>query len=298
MLLRTIKSIVLYTRAILIFMFSIPACSWGNECLLDVTTNVVNYSTNTVKPLLDAHPDKDRLSQLLKVVEIMHDPEIGIHVNQMSPNDFFIFDKLGKISPRFLQSIFLIKFSRQQKVILQRWHSKYMLEHPANVFFAVSADEIIKTQAAFGCTHYARAFIAIAKALNLVNNPRDLRYVVSSKADDYNKALKAHDYNMTINGHQFVLVKIRSEWIAINTSKGDTKMMPEGFSPDSFAPPRNIPIHFDSYPDDVVFLLRKIGRDCNDDCGDNSLSALMNISRSGDPEKAAFAWEKYELIKQ
>ena len=43
----------------------------------------------------------------------------------------------------------------------------------------------------------------------------------------------------------------------------------------------------------VVFLIRKIGTDYNDDCGDNSLTALMNISRSGDSQHAEFLWERH-----
>jgi len=177
--------------------------------------------------------------------------------------------------------------------MLQRWHSKYMNDHPADVFFAPTADEIIKTRAGFGCTHYARAFIVVVKALGLVEKPEDLRYVVSSKADDYNRALEKQDLKMTINGHQFVLVKIDSRWIAINTSQREAVQMPEGFRPESCSPPSNISVRFESYPPGIVFLLRKIGKDFNDDCGDNSLSRLMNISRSGDPQDAAFKWEGY-----
>ena len=68
--------------------------------------------------------------------------------------------------------------------------------------------------------------------------------------------------------------------------------MPVGFSPDSLSPPQNIPIRFESYPD-VTFLLRKIGKDYNDDCNDNSLAALMNISRSGDAQDSNFKWERF-----
>jgi hypothetical protein len=100
------------------------------------------------------------------------------------------------------------------------------------------------------------------------------------------------DREMTINGHQFVLVNIASEWVAINTSKGDWVVMPEGFSPDFLKPPNNIPIQFESYSD-VTFLLRKIGEDYDDDCNDNSLTALMNIYRSGDAHDSSFKWEKF-----
>jgi len=182
--------------------------------------------------------------------------------------------------------------SSEQKKNLKAWHSKFMQKNPADVFFAPSADEIIRTKAAFGCSHYARSFIAVVKALGLVDKPEDLRYVISSKADNYNQALEKMDSEMTINGHQFVIVKIASKWIAINTSKTEWTAMPEGFSPDFLNPPQNIPIWFESYLD-VTFLLRKIGKDYNDDCNDNSLAALMNISRSGDAQDSNFKWERF-----
>jgi hypothetical protein len=100
------------------------------------------------------------------------------------------------------------------------------------------------------------------------------------------------DSEMTINGHQFVIAKIDSKWIALNTSKSEWTQLPDGFTPDSIVPPKNIPIRFESYPD-VTFLLRKIGKDYNDDCNDNSLAALMNIYRSGDINDPNFKWEEY-----
>jgi protein-S-isoprenylcysteine O-methyltransferase Ste14 len=169
-----------------------------------------------------------------------------------------------------------------------------MRHDPADVFFGPSADEIVGTRAAFGCTHYARAFIAVVKALEIISDPKDLRYVISSKADDYNRAMADQDFRATINGHQFVIVRFDSQWIAINTSKGESTPLPAGFDPDSCMPPHNIPMRFSAYPD-VVFLLRRIGSDWDDGCGDNSRTALMNISRSGDPESSAFLWESFPL---
>ena len=169
-----------------------------------------------------------------------------------------------------------------------------MQANPADVFFAPSADEIIGTRAAFGCTHYARAFMAVVKALDLISIPEDLRYVIASKADDYNCALEDQDLRATINGHQFVIVRIGSRWTAINTSKGESTPLPAGFDPDSVVPPHNIPIRFQAYPD-IVFLLRRIGTDWDDGCGDNSLSALMNISRSGAPDNSDFLWDAFAL---
>jgi len=81
------------------------------------------------------------------------------------------------------------------------------------------------------------AFIAVARALSLVDNPEDLRYAISSKAENYYQDLEKMDIKTTINGHQFVLAKMDSKWIAINTSQGEWNAMPEAFSPDSISPP-------------------------------------------------------------
>jgi len=268
-----------------------PALSFSQKelSLIEATPRIREYAINTVKPVLDSYARRDNLSLLLKTSDILIGSELGIHANEIKPSTFIIYDKLERIKLGFLITFTL---SSEQKRILKEWHSKFMHKNPANVFFAPSADEIIKTKAAFGCSHYARSFIAVVKALGLVDKPEDLRYVISSKADDYDKALEKMDSGMTINGHQFVIAKIDSKWIAINTSKSEWTAMPEGFSPDSLSPPKNIPIRFESYPG-VTFLLRKIGQDYYDDCNDNSLEALMNISRSGDSQDSNFKWDRF-----
>jgi hypothetical protein len=266
-----------------------PALSFAQKelSLIEATPRIRKYVINTVKPVLDSYAKRDKLSLLLKTSDILIGSELGIHANEIKPSTFILYDKLEKIKVGFLITFTL---SSEQKRILKEWHSKFMHKNPANVFFAPSADEIIKTKAAFGCSHYARSFIAVVKALGLIDKPEDLRYVISCKADDYNKALEKMDSGMTINGHQFVIAKIDSKWIAINTSKSEWTAMPEGFSPDSLSPPKNIPIRFESYPG-VSFLLRQIGQDYDDDCNDNSLAALMNISRSGDSQDSNFKWD-------
>lgn len=287
------KSKKYFSLSILVLLFvfsSIPAFSNNNDAsLMDVTPNIRNYAINTVKPVLDSYAMKDKLSVLLKISKILIDPELGIHTNEIEPSNYIIYDKLDKIKLGFLITYNL---SPEQKKILKSWHKKFMQKNPADVFFAPSADEIIKTKAAFGCSHYARTFIAVVKALDLVDKPEDLRYVISSKADNYNQALEKNDSGMTINGHQFVIVKIDLKWMAINTSKSEWTAMPEGFLPDLINPPQNIPISFESYPD-IIFLLRKIGKDYNDDCNDSSLTGLMNIYRSGNNKDSTFKWERY-----
>lgn len=268
---------------------STTAFSSEDASLIEVTPGIREYAIGTVKPVLDSCSEKDRLSLLLKVCDVLIDPELGIHTNEIKPSTYIIYDKLDKIKLGFLITFSL---SSEQKQILKARHSKFMRKNPADVFFAPSADEIIGTKAAFGCSHYARSFIAVVKALGLVDDPEDLRYVISSKADDYNRALEKKDSKMTINGHQFVLVRIATGWVAINTSKSEWTAMPEGFSPELIKPSHNIPVRFESYPD-VTFLLRKIGKDYNDDCGDNSLAALMNISRSGDAHDPCCKWERF-----
>ena len=265
------------------------ALSARDEPLLGVTPKVEQYSRTTVLPRLNEKRDRDVLKQLLLVSKTLTDPQDGVSINKMAPGKFMVYHMLSNAG---LGAVSTIGLSPVKKQTLRRWSKKYMRANPADVFFAPSADEIISTRAAFGCTHYARAFMAVVKSLGLISRQEDLRYVIASKADDYNRALENQDVHATINGHQFVIVKIDSRWNAINTSKGESAPLPAGFDPDSCVPPHNIPIRFQAYPD-VVFLFRKIGADWDDGCGDNSLSALMNISRSGDPENPAFLWEAF-----
>ncbi len=286
--------------AIIIVALFIAGCASTNkgarapaydEPLLAVTPIVAEYSIATVYPLLEPGAGRDTLTQLLMVSNILADPTNGIGIHRMDPGRYMVYDKLSNVGLGFLSTAGL---SPAQKNVLRLWHKRYMQDNPADVFFAPSADEIIKSRAAFGCTHYARAFMAVVKALGLITRPDDLRYVISSKADDYNRALERKDYRATINGHQFVMVRIGSRWIAINTSKGESTEMAPDFSPDSCTPPHNTPIRFQAYPD-VVFLIRRIGTDWNDDCRDNSLSSLMNISRSGKPDDPSFLWDRFDL---
>lgn len=282
--------------AICIAMLLFLGCASSNknlsvrdEPLLAVTPEVKHYSSTIVLPRLNDKRNQDSLDQLILVSKTLIDPKVGVSINKMEPGKFMVYNMLSKVG---LGAVSTIGLSPVQKQTLRRWRMKYMQVNPADVFFAPSADEIIRTRAAFGCTHYARAFMAVVKALGLVNRPENLRYVISSKADDYNRALKNRDASATINGHQFVIVRIDSRWFAINTSKGESTLLPAGFNPNDCVPLHNIPIRFESYPD-VVFLLRRIGKDWDDGCGDNSLSALMNISRSGAPDNSAFLWEAF-----
>lgn len=283
--------LLLLTLGILGLSLAAPACSQEGKSLLAAGPNVRAYAVNVAKPALDSLPDQGRLAVLLKLCRLLQDPQKGIGVNALEPKDFFIYDLLDELKLGFF---YAWNLPSEKRRVLRRWHDLYMQENRADFFFAPSADEIIRSRAAFGCSHYARSFIAVAKALGLIEDPADLRYVVSCKADDYNRALEKQDFAQTINGHQFVLVRIGLEWFAINTSKGKSLAMPRGFSPESYGPPQNTPIRFESYPG-VVFLIRKIGADYNEDCGDDSLSALMNISRSGDPQDPDFLWERYSF---
>lgn len=266
------------------------ACSDESASLVGVTSDVTAYAQNTVKPVLDSYEKKDLVSVFLKINDVLLDPDTGIRKNTVYPSVYMDFDRME----RFKLGFFVIsKLSAEQQAIVRMWREKFMRNDPAGVFFAPSAGEIVRTKAAFGCSHYARSFIAVVKALGLAVNPSDLRYAVSCKEDDYKRALAAHDNKQTINGHQFVLARIGSGWIAINTSKSEWTAMPDDFTPDVVEPGRDIPIRFKSYPD-VVFLLRKVGTDYNDDCGDGSLSALMNIYRSGSPRDVKFMWPEFK----
>ena len=179
-----------------------------DEPLLAVTPAVERYAREVVSPRLPARRNQDTLAQLLVVSKTLIDPHDGVSSNRMEPGKFMGFNMLGKVG---LGAVSMIGLSPVQKQTVRRWHKKYMREDPADVFFGPSADEIVGTRAAFGCTHYARAFIAVVKALEIISDPRDLRYVISSKADDYNRAMADQDFRATINGHQFVIVRADSQ---------------------------------------------------------------------------------------
>ena len=285
-----IRSLPFFLTLIFVFLSS-PGYSKESVSLLEVTPYVTAYASEQVKPVPGSHGDEGRLARLLKVSRILIDPERGVHTNGIKPSTFILYDKLDFVGLGFLITWGL---TIDQRRILKEWHRKYMGDNPADVFFAPTADDIVRTRAAFGCSHYARAFIAVVKSLRLVDRPESLRYVVSCKADDYNNALEAGNREKTINGHQFVLAESDGRWAAINTSKGEWIEMPDGFSPDRIGPPDNVTVRFQSYPD-VVFALRKIGKDYNDGCNDDSLFALMNLYRSGDEEDSDFRWKKVPL---
>jgi hypothetical protein len=264
--------------------------------LLEVTDEIRIYANETVKPKISNTPQKDRLSQFLGIISILLDPKYGISSNRLAPPDFMILAQKSRqqvISPN---SPLLEYLPERKREIVRILHNKYMINQVTGIFFGPSASDIIKYKSAFGCSHYARAFIAVVKALELVKTPTDLRYVISSKHDDYNKCVELKGNNCpTINGHQFVLVKIQNNWIALNTNrKNDFVVLPKGFTPDINLKKTNIPIVFKKIPG-IIFLLRKIGKDYSDDSGDNSLVSLTNISRSGEATSSELVWDRFNI---
>ncbi|VEN72769.1 conserved hypothetical protein [Candidatus Desulfarcum epimagneticum] len=266
--------------------------SLENEDAAIVTSEVEEYANSVVKPLIANVPNEDKLSMLRKISEIIISREHGVNSNAVEPSKYIYYDIFDTLKLGFLVTLNL---SFHQKQNIKNWHAKYMSDTAADVFFAPSASEIIKDRAAFGCTHYARVFIAVVKELKIIDNPGDLRYAATCVAKDYNMAYKRQDYEMTINGHQFAMVRIGPKWYAINTSKGETVEMSMDFSPDKISPPNNTAIQFQSYPE-VTFLFRKIGKNHSDNIQDNSLIKLMNIYRSGENNRQSFSWSEYEKL--
>ena len=270
----------------------------ADQSLLEVTQDVRNYAHNTVKPRLSHIPPNDRLLQFLEIINVLLDLKDGISSSGLSVPDFMgLAQDSGRqiVSP---DSELLDDVPDNKREKLRILHNKYMLQQVTGIFFGPSASDIVKYRSAFGCSHYARAFIAIVKALQLIEKPTDIRYVISSKYDDYNKCVELEGADCpTINGHQFVFVKIQENWVALNTNKpNDYVVFSEGFTPDLNLKKTNIPIVFKKLPG-IIFLLRKIGKDYSDDCGDSSLAALMNISRSGDANSSELRWDMFFLQK-
>lgn len=297
---RAIKKICLVIAFLSVQLLPLGAAKANDDAnsLLGVTEAVNNYAQSVVKPRISQIPAKDRLRQYLAIINVLLDSKHGISSSGLKvPHFMGLAQKSGQqIIDR--DSGLLDDLPENKREAVRILHNKYMVEHPAGIFFGPSAGDIIKYKSAFGCSHYARSFIAVVKALNLVNDPSDLRYVVSSKYDDYNKCVDLKGRGCpTINGHQFVFVNIESHWVALNTNKAnDYVVFPKGFTPDINLKRTNIPIVFKKIPG-VLFVLRKIGQDYNDDCGDSSLRALINISRSGDPGSTELNWGRFFLQK-
>lgn len=173
--------------------------------------------------------------------------------------------------------------------------ARHLLGGVSGIFFAPRAGEIVKYRTAFGCSHYARAYIAILKALK-IPGLEDVRYVVSSSHTDYRSACPEKGApraeGLTINGHQFVAVKYGGKWWFINTSYKGLEKVPAG-DMDHLA--KDIAVAFPSYAKESgsghdKLLVRYIGADPDDGACDVSFAALMNISSSGDPASPICRW--------
>lgn len=280
---------IAYSLLFAILVINNPVNAIAEESMLDVTPAVKKYTETVILPELNQAKLQSKEDKLALIAKVMIDPEKGIDKNKIDPGKFMTYAMLKKVGLGFFVTWGL---SVEKKQVLVGWYEKYMHSNPADVFFAPSADEIIKNRAAFGCSHYARAYIAVVKYLGLIEKPGDMRYVLSCQAKNYNQALKENNTQKNINGHQFVIVKLNGHWIAMNTSKAEWQKLPDAFSPDLIQPGVNIPITFNAYPEHT-FSLRKAGKDYNDDCRDNSLSSLMNLYRSGKTEDSSFKWPEF-----
>jgi len=257
------------------------------------TSLVDEYADREIRPLLPADANGGDLKVFLLIVNRLMDEKGGISENKILPMDFM---KLSLLSQKNIipeNAWYLFWLPEQNRNIIRVLHNTYMLEDASGIFFGPTANDVVKYRFAFGCTHYARVFIAVVKSLNLVDEPGSMRYVVSCEAGGYNDYLNKKQ--KMLNGHQFVIIKIKDCWYAVNTNrKNDYLLLPPDFDPDMNLYERNLPLSFAEIAG-KIFLLRKIGKDYNDDCGDFSLRRLKNIYLSGDPHSDTPRWERYRI---
>ena len=228
----------------------------------------------------------------LLIVSILMDDNKGISKNKINPFDFMKLSILSQKNIVQKDAWYLIFFPKEKQETIRILHNKYMLNNSSGIFFRPTANDIVKYKFAFGCTHYARVFISVIKSLGFLDNPKLIRYAISCESSGYNDYLVNKKRKM-INGHQFVIVNINNQWYGINTNrKNDFIYFPSNFNPDMDLTKKNYPITFSKIPE-KTFLLRKIGKDYNDECGDFSLERLKNIYISGDPENYQPKWKKY-----
>lgn len=271
------------------FLYSPPTYKDDQDLLLPGDASN-EYALSAIGPQISSSSEGD-FEKLLVISKLIVDGRVGVGSEATEVNRIFIHYFLEKARLGYIYRMFL---PTREAELLKRWYWKYVREDIPGVFFAPSGEEIVLTKAAFGCSHYSRAFLSIANAIGIPKDPERLRYAICCTAEDYNRALDAKDKSMTINGHQFAIYRNADErWIAINTSKAEYVELPHGFTPDAVRPPHNISIEFPSYPG-VTFLFREISADSKSACNDDSLRKLMNIYRSGDSENSAFQWNRFE----
>lgn len=265
----------------------------SKQNMLETTDIVKQYANTVILPEI-RNRNKTDINSLLSIVKILMDPVKGIAASEIAPSSFMKFSFLAGKGHINSTNLWLLIFPKKDRETIRILHNTYMTENASGIFFGPSAEAIVKYRFAFGCSHYARVFISVVKALNIVTKPENMRYAVACESESYNEYLSAKKkQGRTINGHQFALVKLKHTWFAVNTNRIDSCVkLPAGFSPDMNLKNSNYAIHFDAIPG-RTFLLRKIGRDFNDDCGDNSLANLMNIYLSGKTDNSNPAWPAY-----
>jgi len=176
------------------------------------------------------------------------------------------------------------------------FYNKYPNKESEYYLFSISADDIVKFRMAAGCTSHAKAMMAIIKAALPKTDPKDLRYVITSLADNYNATCKKgapRKPKDTINGHQVVIMKIDGVWYDLS-SFNINGLVRFGFQDiDGDINSKNIPIKFSFYNKLGSTLIRYIGRDYNDYGCDSSYLKLMNISASGCYKSDICKWPMY-----
>lgn len=291
----------------------------GKGAMLDWLQKHVLEEKSSCRSLLAVTPEVERYaldissgfkegatleSKLRHIIGYIHG-ENGLNPRLFSPDKFFALHYALK--GKKLKDIYSAKeiagFKDMSPAALEGYrelYNKYMVPDLKGIMFGPEAADLIKHRMAFGCTHYARAFIAVVRALRLVP-PSDIRYVVSSAHKDYGTACASAgavwDGKFTINGHQFVLIRYDGQWKLLNTSDKEFEIVP--------APPalwdyalQNVTAEFPSYAERREMghnhlLVRYIGNDYADGVCDNSFGNLMRISVSGSSNDGKCAWKPY-----
>lgn len=266
--------------------------------LLAVTPSIGKYASDIAATFKTGDSAEDKVKA---VIAYMHGKN-GIGTANFSPDIFIRLHtafKGGKITrpEEAAKAIGLPKTGSAARTAYNEIYDKYAVPDFRGVFFAPTASDIIEHRMAFGCTHYARAFIAIAKALKLFS-PADMRYVIASSHKDYGNACpvkSSQASGITINGHQFVLLRYNSHWWFVNTSNKDFEKVPAATL--NYLE-NNLIVRFPSYAKNSnsghnMLLVRYIGESYDDGACDNSFDRLMNISASGKIDSDICLWKRY-----
>ena len=243
------------------------------------------YLTKLAPDLIIAKNTSEKLQVILSAV-YKKDP---INVNHLNFQSFEqLTKKYGKDEIPSNTKLNLV--AKEQSELYREMHNRYSRYGLSTLFFGPSAEDVIHFKMAFGCSHFARAILALVRLAKIVPDD-DVKYIAAVSMPDQEKICLSNTDDTMANGHQFLLIKINDQWKYWNTSAPKLELLP-ALNWRSWRDQNEI-IQFASLfkmPDNGRVAVRAIEENSSAPLCDNSLEKLRNIYRSGNSDDMVCHW--------